>query len=65
MNAVEIIRKHETEDIEEYSERELEIIKEYGWKEYGFGVADTIKAELMTEEEEIAAYEAMLDLTFC
>lgn len=65
MNAVEIIRSHGSEDIEEYSKSEIKIIKEYGWKEYGFGVMDTIRAELMTEADEIAAYTALLDHTFC
>lgn len=59
MTAQEIIKTNGN-DLNAYTDEQREIVKEYGWKEYGFGFADTVRAE--TESFD---YESYLDATFC
>lgn len=59
MAAIEIIKRN-GKDLAAYTEQEREIVKAYGWAEYGFGFADTVRAETETFD-----HEAYLDATFC
>jgi hypothetical protein len=59
MAAIEIIKRN-GKNFDAYTDEEREIVKAYGWAEYGLGFADTIRAELDTFD-----YESYLDATFC
>ena len=59
MAAIEIIKRN-GKNLDAYTDEERETVKAYGWEEYGFGFADTVRAETSNFD-----YEAYLDATFC
>lgn len=44
MTAQEIIKANGS-DLNAYTDEQREIVKAYGWETYGYGFADTIRAE--------------------
>lgn len=59
MTATEIIKRN-GKNFDAYTDEERGIVKDYGWREYGLGFADTVRIELDTFDD-----VAYLDATFC
>lgn len=57
--ASEIIKRNGT-NFEAYTDEEREIVKTYGWEEYGLSFADTVKIESKSFD-----FDSYLDATFC
>lgn len=59
MTAKEIININGS-NLDAYTAEQRQIVKDYGWKEYGLNFADTVRIE--TKKIDHIAY---LDATFC